>query len=285
MSSLLLRFLFGPLGRIVPLWFWRAAAVPLAALAWTCGLRRHVTLVNLRLAWPELSERQRRQLGRRAYRRIATVLLELPALRWMSRPKLERTISVENAELLHAAKERGAVLLSAHLGNWELMAIAGGAFADLPVTVIVKPQRDGGVLDAMRSAHGNRTVSIDGAAREATTLLRSGGVVALLADQSTNSPDPLLPFLGVPTYTFATPARLALRYRVPVIIGYAVWENGAYHAQLEQIPTDDLQNTPEGIIELTQRYLDHMERTIRRYPEQWLWTHRKWKHSPGVSYE
>jgi len=285
MLLFLLRTLFGPAGRILPLGFWRAVARPVGALAWAVGVRRRVTLINLRLAWPELPEREIRRLGRRVYRRITTVLLELPRLGWMSREELERTVVIDNAELLDLARARGALLLSAHLGNWELLAVAAGVVSGVPFSVIVKPQRDGGVLDRMRSAHGNRTIPVARAAREASTILRAGGIVAMLADQSTAPPDPFIPLFGIPTSTFSTPARLALRHGVPVVIGYALWEGTTYRAVLELLPTGDLEDTPEGVMELTRRYVAHMENAVRRAPDQWLWTHRKWKHTPNVSYE
>jgi KDO2-lipid IV(A) lauroyltransferase len=108
----------------------------------------------------------------------------------------------------------------------------------------------------------------------------------MLADQSASGNDTLAEMFGLPTYTFGAPARLALRYRPRMIAGYAARESdGNYVVELREIPHDDLPDSPEGARLLTQRYVDDLEREIRRHPEQWVWQHRKWKNTPGIRYD
>lgn len=285
--SLLWRFLFGVVGRIVPFKAMRHIARPLAWCFYQAGVRRKVTLTNLSLAFPQLTETERTQLARRSFRSTLTTLLELLPLRYLSQAKLNRVFKVENLALLQREElNNGALLLSAHFGNWELLAFGTAAIAGIPFNIIVKRQKDGGETNRTRVSQGNRVIPYERGALEAARLLSNGGVVALLADQSATEHDHPTTMFGIPTWTFSTPARLALRFRPRVIVGFAVRQtDGRYLARLQELRHDDLPDTPEGAVQFTQRYVDYLEETIRQHPEQWMWQHRKWKHTSGVNYE
>ncbi len=207
------------------------------------------------------------------------------SIRHLSPRGIARHLRVEKIELITDLPNEGALLLSAHLGNWEFLAVGAAALAGITFSIIVKEQNDYGELTRMRTARGNTLISTSHGARGASSILRSGGVVAMLADQAAADPDPLVELFGLPTHTFGAPARLALRFRPRVVIGYAVrTPSGGYVARLEELRHDDLPDTPEGAVELTQRYVRQLERTVREQPDQWLWQHRKWKNTPGVEY-
>lgn len=260
-------------------------ALPLGSLAWALGLRRRVTLRNLELALPELSASCRRRIGREATVNLFTVYLEVPTLRHLSDAELRRVITIENMELLGSIGPEGAILLSGHFGNWELLAFGAAALSGVPFSIIVKEQRDHGELERMRTARGNGVIPTSRGAREASALLRRGGVVAMLADQSAPSDEVQVPMFGIPTYTYSAPARLALRFRPRVITGFAHrTARGTYCVRLATIEHDDLPDTPEGARELAARYVADLEAAIREHPEQWVWQHRKWKNTPGVTY-
>lgn len=279
------RFLFGPVGRLLPLAAFRALARPLARVVWTTGFRRAVALKNLQMAFPDMGIRQRRRLALRAYRSISTTFLELPALRYMSPERYKQICRFGNTHLISNIGPEGALLLSGHLGNWEMLAVAAGLQAAKPLLVVVKSQRDYGTLALLRSRFGNRLADTASAARQISAALGGGGAVALLADQSTGQDDCPATMFGIPTYTFSAPARLALRYRPRVVIGFAIRQtDGSYFASLSELPHHDLDDSAEGIRIFTQRYVSALEEAVRACPEQWLWTHRKWKHTPGVRY-
>lgn len=286
LNAALWRFLFGPVGRILPFRLCNVLARPLAWAFWLAGARRAVTLRNLELAMGHLSEDERRRIGRASYVNLFTVYLELLTLRHLDDDELRRRIRIRNVGLLDGIGPEGALLLSGHVGNWELLAFGTAAIAEIPFTIVAKDQRDYGQLTRMRTARGNRLIAMSSAARAATALLRQGGVVAMLADQAAADHDVRVDMFGLPTYTYAAPARLALRYRPKVIVGYAVrGQDGNYEVELREILHADLADSPEGIQAFTQRYADDLADVIRRHPEQWVWQHRKWKNTPGVRYE
>lgn len=286
LNAALWRFLFGPVGRLLPFRLCGVLARPLAWVFWLAGARRAVTLRNLKLAMGHLSEGEHRRIGRASYVNLFTVYLELLTLRHLSDKELRRRIRVENIELLQGIGSEGALLLSGHVGNWELLAFGTADIAGIPFTIVAKDQRDYGQLTRMRTARGNRLIEMSSAARAITALLRQGGVAAMLADQAAADHDVLVDMFGLPTYTYAAPARLALRYRPRVIVGYAVrGSDGNYQVELREISHTDLDDSPEGIQAFTQRYADDLADVIRRHPEQWVWQHRKWKNTPGVRYD
>ncbi len=285
-AALLWRGLFGPVGRIIPFGLCRRLARPIGLAAWRLGLRRSVVRRNLALAFPELSEGERERIGRESTVNLFTVFLELLTLRHLSDRELRSRLTISNLELLRTIGPEGAMLLSGHFGNWELLAFGAAAQAGVPFNVIVKDQNDHGQLERMRTSRGNRLIPTSRAAREATSILREGGVLAMLADQSASEGECLVSMFGIPTWAFAAPARLVLRYRPRLIVGFAARDaEGGYSVRLEEISHNDLPDTPEGARHLTQRYLDRLESATLLRPELWLWQHRRWKHSPGVRYE
>ena len=282
------RFAFRFYGRFFPLWFARLAAIPVSFLLGLLGIRSSVARTNLALAFPHLSDSDRRTIARRSLRNLVTVYLEIPRMRYLSDDELHRHFEVEGLELLRDSSidRHGALLLSGHIGNWELLAMGAARLARRPFSIIVKGQDDFNELEVTRTAFGNEVIPLHRAALRASRILRDGGVVAMLADQSASRREMPVALFGVETTAFSTPARLALRYRPKVIAGFAVrLPGGKYRASLMEIPHADLEDSPEGIATFTRRYLDALENVVRQYPEQWVWRHKRWKHASGVKYE
>ncbi|MBS1913815.1 MAG: lysophospholipid acyltransferase family protein [Bacteroidetes bacterium] len=285
LAAIPFQLLFGVVGRMIPFRACRIVARPIALVAWASGVRRSITMRNLAIAFPEVSDVERRRIARRSFVNLVTVFLEMLVLRHMSTAAMARAITIDNLDLLRGIDSNGALLLSAHFGNWELLALAAGALSGVPFAIVVKEQRDHGQLNRMRTSHGNSVIPTSRAARETAALLRRGGLVAMLADQAAADDEPVVRLFGVPTHTFSAPARLALRFRPRIVTAFAARrENGTYHAVIRELPYDDLEDNPDGIRELAQRYVALLEAQTIAHPEQWAWQHRKWKSSPGVHY-
>ena len=250
------------------------------------GYRRGIMRRNLELAFPELSSVERKRIARRSLHNIATVFLEILTLRYLSDEALRQWITIENLELLQTIDDRGALLLSAHIGNWELLALGAAAISGVPFAVVVKEQKDGRELERTRTARGNRLIPTGRGARQSAAILRAGGVVAMLADQSATDDEHVTTMFGIATYSYSAPARLALRFRPRVVVGFSVRDaDGRYRVALEELEHDDLPDSREGAEAFTRRYVERLEDVVRNHPEQWVWQHRKWKNTPGISYE
>ena len=277
---------FNVVGRYTPISLLQLFGRILGAVLFCFGIRRNVALQNLNLAFPNLSKRTVVRLARQGLQSLAQVYLEIPKLRFMSDAQLRASLEVENLDLLKDIGQGGGLLLSGHVGNWELLALSAAFQAGKPFSIIAKGQKDFGQLERTRTVRGNHTIPLHRSALQASRILASGGVVAMLADQSAPEREPLVDLFDIPTRAYTAPAKLALRYRPKVIVGFAVREKKkAYRVELKELLYDDLEDTGEGILIFTQRYIELLEQVVHQYPEQWVWGHRRWKNSPGISYD
>jgi Kdo2-lipid IVA lauroyltransferase/acyltransferase len=251
---------------------------------------RRVALANLAQAFPDLPDLVRRRLARRAWQHLGMTLVELARL--LIRP-LEATLqelAVEGAEHLHdVMREHGrALMLTAHLGNWEYLA-AVHRLVGYPLAIVVRPL-DSPTLDqvtaAMRRKTGVQLIDKRGALRPVLEALRQGSLVAILLDQNaTRREGVFVPFFARPASTSRSLALLALRTRTPIVpIFIRRQATGRHHvvieAPLSPPPVHDLE---AAIVELTSRCTLAIEAAIRRTPEQWLWAHDRWRTRPSTA--
>lgn len=247
--------------------------------------RVRVTLRNLAKAFPEQSHRWHKAIMKKSFENLGITLVELLALGSLSEKDIMEYVKFDNIDLIQNAYEqgRGVILLSGHYGNWEFLAYSVFVYLRIPVLIIVKPLSNyilDRIINRYRTRLGNSIVSMYEAAFKVVKNLRKGGVVALLADQSaTKDKDIFVDFFGIPSATFESPAFFALKYKVPIIIGFAERRGSTYFVHLEELRFDDLEFSSDGIAELTQRHTKKLEEAIRRHPELWVWQHRRWKHT------
>ena len=247
--------------------------------------RKEITLNNISNAFPDNSQTDNYNILKESYANLGITLAELLAFPYMKEKDFEKYIKYENIELIreHYDRGKGVILISGHFGNWELVAYTAGLFTELPVLIIVKPQKNehaDKILNSYRTSAGNKVVPMNKAARDIVRTIRSGSMIALLADQSaTKDRDIFVDFFGRPASTYEAPAELALKYDVPMIAGFAVrQQDGTYKVKLEEIKHDDLAHDKEGIRILTERHVKILENAIRKNPGHWSWQHRRWKY-------
>lgn len=249
------------------------------------GFRRAVTVDNLRRAFPDLSEREIDRLARASFRSVGTALFEFL---WFPRfePRHIREVArIENPELvkeLHG-RGKGIILLTAHFGNWELLAQSMHVELGLPLSIIVKPQSNPWVdrkINHWRTRWGNKVVPMGVAVREILRTLQEGGVVGIVADQSAPKESIAVQFFGRDVPTYEGPAVFSLKTGAPLMIGFAIRQpDGTYRSRFEEVPTDDLNGSSEtNVLELTRRHVAITEKYIRAHPHLWMWMHKRWKH-------
>jgi KDO2-lipid IV(A) lauroyltransferase len=248
--------------------------------------RKKVTLENLQHAFPEKSHTERRRIARGAYANFGTALLELF---WAAANRPEEVlekVAFENDEVARrlVREGRGLIFLSGHFGSWELFAITLGLGFGRPVLGIVQELRNprtNAVIDADRCRHGTRTVPMSQSVREFLKTLSGGGTVALLSDQSGPKEAAAVPFFGRLAATHRGVAAFSLKLDVPIIMAFTVRQpDGTYTMKMEELDRSGLEGSPEERIdELTRRHVEVFERFVRKYPDHWLWMHKRWKHA------
>lgn len=248
--------------------------------------RASVTLQNLRHAYPEKSNDELDRLARSTYRSFGTAFFEFMWFPRLKRSAIQRLVHLENVDIVRAAKKRGkgVILLTAHFGNWELLATATSLAADFPIHIIVQPQANPLVdreVNRWRTLFGNSVVPMEESVREILRTLHQGGAVGIVADQSAPMENISVNFFGrlVPTHT--GPGVFALKTGAALLIGFSVRQpDGTYLARYEEITTTDLGGySEESVAELTRRHVLRTEQVIRKYPNQWMWMHKRWKHA------
>lgn len=250
-------------------------------------IRRSLTLMQLRAAFPDRSDNEIREIAHASYVNLVTTIFELMWTPRLDDETLGRVVHLKNPEVLvqAARRGRGIVLMSGHFGNWEWLSIGVARLLSIHMTVIVHSihnSRVDDLVEGWRGRFGNRTVPMGVSVREIIHTLRNRGAVAMLADQSGPSGSIYVRFFGRPAATYEGPATFALRMGAPVVMGYSIRrEDGDYDVVVEEIPTFDLTGFDEqSVRELTRRHVRALERMVRLHPPLWLWQHKRWKHAP-----
>ena len=285
-----LRFMAAVLGR---LGFRRAGDVGewLGAFGYSpLGVRRAVVERQVRAAFPGLSEPDALRIARDSYGSLGRTTMETAVLPNYSPDELMALFEpVENWEIIDLALARGKGLLvvSGHLGNWEL----GGAYIgvrcgqmEAVARRMQNPLFDEYLTETRRRIGVN--VIYDGdAVRRVPRIVRQGGVVGFLFDQgAAGLASTWVPFFGRYAKTPRGPGVFALRLGAPVIFACAIRAaSGMYSLKLEEVTVVPTGNREEDVDAIVGAYTNALERWVRKYPSQYFWHHRRWKHQrPGT---
>jgi Kdo2-lipid IVA lauroyltransferase/acyltransferase len=257
---------------------------------WVPGNLRHTGEINLRLAFPEMSEPERRRLLQGCFDALGRLLGEFSQFKRATPESLRELIEYDQVGLAHlraAEKEqRGVIFLTGHLGSWELLSFGWSAL-EYPISFLVRPidnPRIEAMIESVRTRFGNRAIDKKNAAREALRVLRAGGTLGILSDLNTQPHEGVfVPFFGRLACTTAGIATLALKTDAVVIPTVAVWNREKKRYYFHGDPPVELVRTGDKHKDLelnTARFAAAMEALVRRYPDQWMWIHKRWKTRP-----
>jgi Kdo2-lipid IVA lauroyltransferase/acyltransferase len=249
---------------------------------------RRVGMRNLALAFPEKSEAERARILRGEFTSLGRQLAELCQFPRYTLENIEQVVvydGLENYERAYA-RGKGVLFLTAHFGGWELSAFAHSLHGHW-LHVVMRPM-DNPYLDRLiqsyRMMHGNKLVDKDDFVRGLLAAMKAGETVGILMDTNMTPPQGVfVNFFGIPACTASGLARIALRTDASVVPGFTIWDEtlGKYRLRfdpaLELIRTGDLE---ADIVANTQMFTRVIEEYVRKYPEQWLWVHRRWKTRP-----
>ncbi len=252
--------------------------------------REKITIENISKAFPQLDENGVKKICKESYHNLGITLIELLTIPYLTENEIKNYIKYDNIELINEAynRNKGLIVLSGHFGNWELTAYSLGVYFQMPVSIIVKPQKNyisDRYLNKFRSMSGNKMIPMGNAARQIIKAIKDKETIAMLVDQSADKDkDIFVDFFGRPAITYEAPAMIALKYKCPIIIGFSHRQNdGTYIVNTKEIDYSDLDDSKESIIELTKRHVEILEDNIRKNPGHWAWQHKRWKHEPPKS--
>lgn len=255
---------------------------------WPLGVRRRVAEKQIAAAFPEYSSREVGRVARESFRHLGRVAAESALFsRLDGAGILEHMEGTDGLELFERQREagRGAIVLTGHLGNWELGGAATAASGQ-PIDVVVRlmgnPLFDG-YLTRTRSRLGMIVVRDRDAVRHTARALKDGHVIAFLIDQSgLHIASSFVNFFGRPAKTPRGPAVLAIRLDVPVFFGVSLRQpDGRYHLHIRELVTERTGDTDRDVEAILNEYSRTLESFVRQAPEQYFWQHRRWKRQPA----
>jgi Kdo2-lipid IVA lauroyltransferase/acyltransferase len=267
----------------------RVAAISLAWLVYLLhGRLRHVGMRNLALAFPEKKRSERARILRGEFTSLGRQLAEVCQFPRYTPENVSRVVIYDGFENYERAYTRGkgVLFLTGHFGGWELSAFVHSLHGH-PMHVVVR-NLDNVYLDRLiqsyRSMHGNTTVNKDNFVRGLLAAMKAGEVVGILMDTNMTPPQGIfVNFFGVPACTASGLARIALRTHAAVVPTFTIWDHTLRKYRLRFDPAVNLVRTvndEQDIVANTQLFTKITEDYVRRYPEQWLWVHRRWKTRP-----
>jgi KDO2-lipid IV(A) lauroyltransferase len=251
------------------------------------GVRRGVVERQIAAAFPEFAPERVREVARASYESLGRTTIEAALMPRLGRQGLlDLFEQVEGWELLEAARARGrgAIVVTGHLGNWEV----GGAYIaarGVPIDGIVRQQANP-LFDAFLTDTRQRLgvdVVWDGyAVRRTPRSLRENRAVGMIFDQGAlGLASTYVPFFGRPAKTPRGPAVFALRLGVPILFAASLrLPNGRFRLVLEPVPIQQTGDRERDVDAIVAAYTQTLERWVRAHPEQYFWQHRRWKHQP-----
>jgi KDO2-lipid IV(A) lauroyltransferase len=243
---------------------------------------------NLELAFPDKSVRERRKILRGEFTSLGRQLAEMCLFPRYTRENVTDVVVYEGFENFERAQARGkgVLFLTAHFGGWELSAFSH-SLQGYPLHVVMRgmdnPYLDG-LVQQLRTMHGNRPVDKDNFVRGLLSAMKAGETVGILMDTNMTPPQGVfVNFFGIPACTASGLARIALRTDAAVVPGFTIWDRELRKYRLRFDPPVSLIRTNDeqaDIVANTALFTKLIEDYVRRYPDQWLWVHRRWKTRP-----
>lgn len=249
---------------------------------------RRAGMRNLDLAFPGKSRKEKKKILRGVYVNLGRLLAEFCLFPRYTPENVSRVAVYEGFQNFAEAESRGqgVVFLTAHLGGWEVSSFAHSLYGH-PMDIVMRPL-DNPLVDALvdryRTLHGNRTFPKQDFARGLLTALRQGETVGILMDTNMTPPQgAFVDFFGVPACTATGLARVALHTDAAVLPAFGIWDRrlGKYkicfEPALKLIRTGD---DEADVVANTALFTKVIEGYVSKYPDQWLWVHRRWKTRP-----
>ncbi|MDE0040852.1 MAG: lysophospholipid acyltransferase family protein, partial [Candidatus Poribacteria bacterium] len=183
------------------------------------------------------------------------------------------------------AQGNGAIILTGHFGNWELLAanLVEQVAPLTPVARRLRSRRLDALVRSWRVAAGYSTIDRDNAARDILRCLKRNELIGVLVDVDTSVEGVFVDFFGRPAFTPYSPVAIALKTGAPVLPTFIIRQPDDSHRVIVEPPLKlkKTGNRDQDFLSNTQMFTGIIESYVRRYPEQWIWMHERWKKQPG----
>lgn len=249
---------------------------------------RRIAMFNLRLAFPEWTDGQRRRVIRKLARNLGWMAAEFAKFPRLTRENIEEIVVLDGHENFLAGRSRGngVLFLTGHIGAWEISSFAHALYG-FPLHFMARAldnRRVDALVNRYRCLSGNQPIFKNESARTMLKILHESGTIGILADQNTLPEEGVfVNFFGTPACTTTGIARVALHTDAAVVPGYAWWDEAIRKYRLCFEPPVELVRTGDSGADIranTQNFTQVIENFARAHPDQWLWLHARWKTRP-----
>lgn len=260
-------------------------------LLYLCDRRhRRIGLCNLAIAFPQKTEAEHRAILRESLVNLGRLMAEFCHLDTLTPENIGERVQLTNPEQWHSLVSQftgtGALILTGHFGNWELLGYAQ-AYYGLPIHIIHRRLRNP-LIDAFivreRERCGNKVILKTTAGIEVLRAIRKKAIVAVAVDQNASGRmGVFVPFFSRLASTSSGLAGLALASNVPVIPAFLVREHGSWRHRFEILPPIEIVRTGDqetDLRETTAKFTAVFQQIVEQYPDHWLWIHKRWKRRP-----
>lgn len=253
-----------------------------------CKKEKDVALDNLRSVFPEKSEEELDKIVRGTFKNICKNAVEWINVYKLDKKNIDRWVRIDGegfAKMDRAfAKGKGAIMLASHFGNWELIHVAF-LLKGYPGTVIARRLYFKGYdkfIRDMRASKGVGVVYRDQSPKRLLRILKNNGLIGILGDQDMDSVDGVfVDFFGKPAYTPKAPAAFALRSGAALVPCFMIREEDKHRLVIgDPVEMEEHPDKDEAIKINTQKWSRIVESYIKKYPDQWVWMHKRWKTKP-----
>lgn len=274
---------------ILPFWLLYSWASFIGWLAFrVIGYRKGVVIGNLKESFPEKSEKEIKQIARKFYRNLGDIIIESVKTLGLSEKQLQKRITYKNYDILESRLKSGTsvIVMTPHGGNWEWLLLACSYLlvkSGFGVDAVYRPltnQFFDQLMIKIRSKFGATPTPMNQVLRNVVKHKNEARVIAMVADQCPlpNESNYWTDFLHQDTSFFVGSERIARKVNFPVVYTniYRV-KRGYYEVNFQEL-TDPPYAKSLGNHEITEGFARLIEKDIQAYPDQWLWSHKRWKY-------
>ena len=250
-------------------------------------VERERMLQNLAQAFPEWTEQERGQVAQSVFMHFASAVAEVVNVRRIRSLTDFMEMDPASRQILDdlLARGKGVVFVTAHVGNWELMARALARYG-FPINTIGKRSYDPRftrLMQRFRDEGAVRTIWRGDAKTgiKMLSVLRRGEIMGLLIDQDTKVPGTFVPFFGRLAFTPTAAALVARKTHAPMVAAFNHRRpDGGYRIVVQQVLASEIEDENQAIEADTKELTARIEAHIRQYPAEWVWMHRRWRTRP-----
>ena len=249
--------------------------------------RRVIAYANLKAAFAsEKKPKELKSITMRVYQNLVQTFVEVLNLTKVSRRYVDSYVEVVNMERIRSAAKsgRGTILLTAHFGDWELSSLVSSV-EGYPIMVLAREQkmkRLNELLNRLRESNGCKVIRKGMSTKNILRALYEKNIVGILSDQDAGKNGIFVDFFGRPASCHAGPFEIAQRTNSIILPNFIVRTNGPKHKLFLEgyIDMKDYSASRDDMTAALQEFADLLESYVRRYPDQWLWLHKRWKSTP-----